>query len=192
MASEIIAPVCFFNQGEFADEGIVNPNYLAVLAIAQILKLPLDMCLRELKAFKGVEHRLERVRVLDGVEYINDSKATTVEAGRWALESIEQPIVMIVGGRDKKLDFSSLRPLLTKKVKKMILFGEAQAKLYAAFDGAVSIEQCATLAQAVGVARQVAVAGDVVALVPMCTSYDMFKNFEERGRVFKELVEKLQ
>ena len=192
VSAEIAVPVRFFNENEFAAEGITNPNHLAVLAVAQILELPLDMCLRELKAFKGVEHRLEKVRLLNGVEYINDSKATTVEAGRWALESIAQPIVMIAGGRDKNLDFTSLRPLLTKKVKKAILFGEARAKLCAAFEGAVSIEQSVTLQDAVAFARQVAVPGDVVALVPMCTSYDMFKNFEERGRVFKELVEKLQ
>ncbi len=192
VASEITVPIRFFNEKEFSDEGITNPNHLAVLAVAQILKLPLDMCLRELKTFKGVEHRLERVRVLNGVEYINDSKATTVEAGRWALESIGQPIVMIAGGRDKNLDFSLLRPVLTEKIKKVILFGEARAKLSAAFEGAVSIEQCVTLEDAVVLAQQAAVAGDVVALVPMCTSYDQFKNFEERGRAFKEIVQKLR
>lgn len=192
VAADLAVPVRFFNEKEFTHEGITNPNYLAVLAVAQILKLPLAMCLRELKSFKGVEHRLERVRILNGVEYINDSKATTVEAGRWALESIVQPIVMIAGGRDKNLDFSLLRSVVTKKVKKMILFGEARAKLCSAFDGAVSIEQCVTLADAVTLARQAAVAGDVVALVPMCTSYDQFKNFEERGKAFKEFVAKLQ
>jgi UDP-N-acetylmuramoylalanine--D-glutamate ligase len=182
----------FFNQGEFASVGITNPNHLAVLNVAKVLGLPLDICLRELKAFKGVEHRMEKVRILDGVEYINDSKATTVEAGRWALESIAQPIVMICGGRDKNLDFSVIRPLVKEKVKKMILFGEARQKLRAAFAGAVNVEECATLEDAVFYSRKAASAGDAVMLVPMCTSYDMFKNFEERGRAFKTIVQNLK
>ncbi len=181
----------FFNQGEFESQGIVNPNYLAVLSVAKILGLSLDICLRELKAFKGVEHRMERVRNLNGVEYINDSKATTVEAGRWALESISAPIIMLCGGRDKNLDFSVLRPLIAKKVKRMILFGEAREKLQAAFEGAVALEQCATLEQAVQRAQKAALPGDIVMLVPMCTSYDMFKNFEERGQAFKTIVNNL-
>ncbi len=188
----IKAHLSLFNQGEFASDGITNPNYLAALNVAKVLGLPLDVCLRELKVFKGVEHRMEKVRILDGVEYINDSKATTVEAGRWALESITQPIVMICGGRDKNLDFSILRPLVKEKVKKMILFGEARAKLRAAFDGAVKVEECATLEDAVLYSRQAASAGDAIMLVPMCTSYDMFKNFEERGRAFKTIVHNLK
>ncbi len=191
-ATGIESQICFFNQGEFSSQGIVNPNHLAVLSVAKILGLPLNICLRELENFKGVEHRMEKVRSLDGVEYINDSKATTVEAGRWALESVSKPIVMLCGGRDKNLDFSVIRPLVAKKVKKLILFGEARNKLRVAFDGAVNLEECATLEQAVSVGRQAAIAGDVLMLVPMCTSYDMFKNFEERGRAFKAIVKSLK
>jgi len=191
-AAELKSHISFFNEGEFASEGITNPNHLAVLNVAKVLGLPLDICLQEIRAFKGVEHRMEKVRMLDGVEYINDSKATTVEAGRWALESISQPIVMICGGRDKNLDFSILRPLVKEKVKKMILFGEARAKLRTAFDGFVKLEECVTLEDAVAHARKVANPGDVAMLVPMCTSYDMFKNFEERGRAFKTIVQNLK
>lgn len=191
-AAGLKSRISFFNQGEFSSEHISNPNHLAVLMVAKILGLPLDICLRELRAFKGVEHRMEKVRILDGVEYINDSKATTVEAGRWALESITNPIVMICGGRDKNLDFSVIRPLVKEKVKKMILFGEARAKLRTAFDGAVNLEECATLEDAVLHARKAANPGDVAMLVPMCTSYDMFKNFEERGRAFKTIVQNLK
>ncbi len=187
-AAGIESHICFFNQGEFSSEGVVNPNHLAVLCVAKILGLSLEVCLRELKDFKGVEHRMEHVRILNGVEYINDSKATTVEAGRWALESINQPIVMLAGGRDKNLDFFPLRPLVAQKVKKMILFGEARSKLRGAFEGAVYLEECTTLEDAVAAAQKAAIAGDAVLLVPMCTSYDSFKNFEERGRAFKQIV----
>ncbi len=191
-AAGIKSRICFFNQGEFSSAKIMNPNHLAVLAVAQILGLPEDVCLRELKNFKGVEHRMEKVRILDDIEYINDSKATTVEAGRWAIESVSKPVVMLCGGRDKNLDFSVIRPLVCRKVKKLILFGEARAKLRSVFDGVVSLEECATLEQAVYAGRSSAVAGDVVMLVPMCTSYDMFKNFEERGRAFKTIVQSLK
>ncbi len=191
-ASGLESRICFFNQGEFSSQGIINPNHLAVLCVAKILGLSLEVCLQELKNFKGVEHRMEKVRVLDGVEYINDSKATTVEAGRWALESTSQPIVMLCGGRDKNLDFAPLRALVAQKVKKMIIFGEARAKLRTAFDGAVSLEECETLEQAIAAGRQAAIAGDVVMLVPMCTSYDSFKNFEERGAAFKQIVRNLK
>ncbi len=184
--------ICFFNNGELSSVGITSPNHLAALSVAKILALPLEPCLAQLKNFQGVEHRLEKVRYLDGVEYINDSKATTVEAGRWALESVTNPIVMICGGRDKNLDFSVIRPLVTKKVRTMIVFGEARAKLRAAFDGAVVLSECVTLQDAVIRAQQAAQPGDVAMLVPMCASYDMFKNFEERGRAFKTIVQNLK
>lgn len=192
LSTQLKAQVSFFNDDASCVAEINNPNHLAALSVAQILKLPMDICHREIAVFKGVEHRMEKVRNLNGVEYINDSKATTVEAGRWALESISQPIVMLCGGRDKNLDFSVIRPLVAKKVKKMIVFGEARAKLCAAFDGAVPLSECATLEDAVNNARQVAQPGDVAMLVPMCTSYDMFKNFEERGRAFKTIVHNLK
>lgn len=191
-ASKVQSRVCFFNDGEFLTEGIVNPNHLAALAVARVLGLPFDVCLNVLKNFKGVEHRMEKVRIIDGVEYINDSKATTVEAGRWALESVSVPVVMISGGRDKNLDFSVLRPLLKQKVRTMIVYGEARAKLAAAFRDSVEVSECETLAQAVQISRRLARPGDAAMLVPMCTSYDQFKNFEERGRAFKTIVQNLK
>ncbi|MCB9772049.1 MAG: UDP-N-acetylmuramoyl-L-alanine--D-glutamate ligase [Candidatus Omnitrophica bacterium] len=192
LATQLKAHVSFFNDDEPYVAEINNPNHLAVLAVAHILRLPMNICRREIDAFKGVEHRMEKIRNLNGVEYINDSKATTVEAGRWALESISRPIVMLCGGRDKNLDFSVIRSLVAKKVKTMIVFGEARAKLREAFDGVVPLLECTTLEDAVNGARQVAQPGDVAMLVPMCTSYDMFKNFEERGHAFKTIVQNLK
>ena len=182
-------------KGRFFNEKVSlksNPNHLAALEVAKILKLPMAKCRKELAAFGGVEHRMEKVRNLDGVEYINDSKATTVEAGRWALQSLSQPVVMICGGRDKHLDYSVLRPLVKNKVKKMIVFGEAKGILREAFKKAVDVEECSTLEESVSTARRAAKSGEVVLLSPMCTSYDMFKNFEERGRSFKTIVQNLK
>jgi UDP-N-acetylmuramoylalanine--D-glutamate ligase len=134
---------------------------------------------------------MEKVRVLEGVEYINDSKATTVEAGRWALESLDKPVIWICGGRDKNLDYSVLKGLAGRKVKVMIAIGEARDKFRQTFFGHVPFEVADSLSAAVALARQRARDGDCVLLSPMCASFDMFKNFEERGTVFKSLVRNL-
>ncbi len=141
--------------------------------------------------FKGVEHRLELVRQVDGVNFINDSKATTAQAAIWALERLNAPVIMICGGRDKNIDFSVVAPFVRQKVKKMIAIGEARAKLKKTFESVVALEEYATLPDAVSRAREIAQRGDSVLLSPMCTSFDMFANYEERGRCFKELVHNL-
>ncbi len=169
----------------------VNPNFLAAGRVAQVLGVGVDVCQNVFATFPGVEHRMEKVRTIDGIDFVNDSKATTAEAGRWAIENIHQPIVMICGGRDKNIDFTVLTDLVRKKVKRMIVIGEAKAKLKKSFAACVEIEECGGMEEAVSRARMMASPGDCVLLSPMCASFDMFKNFEERGKVFKEIVKGL-
>ncbi len=168
-----------------------NPNFLAAMDAAAKFGVDVTTGLQVLREFKGVEHRLEWVRNLNGVDYINDSKATTVESGRWALQAIPQPIIMLCGGRDKHLDFSVLKEGMREKVKQMIVYGEAKQKLRNTFEDTVRVEEADSLEEAVKKAQLVASLGDTVLLCPMCTSFDMFKNYEERGKVFKEIVRQL-
>ncbi len=184
LASGMKAKVSFFS-------GQQNPNFLAAGAVAKILNIPEKCCQEVFDSFQGIEHRLEQIRTLDGIDFINDSKSTTPQAGRWALENIHQPIVMICGGRDKNTDFSVLTNLVKKKVKKMIIVGEAKGKLKESFASVVPVEECGRMEQAVSRARACSSSGDCVLLSPMCASFDMFKDFQERGRVFKEIVRSL-
>ncbi len=183
--------VRLFNQADQPGAPFKNPNQAAVAAVAGILDIDLGVCRKVFERFKGVEHRLELVRTIDGVDYINDSKATTAEAGRWAMENIEKPIIMICGGRDKHIDFSVLEDIVYKKVKKMFIVGESREKIKKSFEKIIRVELCDRLEAAVQKAKECAHPGDCVLLSPMCTSFDMFKNFEERGRNFKEIVKKL-
>jgi len=186
------AKVSFFNpEGEDANRNISNPNFLAVCEVAQVLKIPVESCTKVFDSFEGVEHRLEKVRTIDGVEYINDSKATTAEAGRWAIGNIDKPILLLCGGRDKNIDFSVLSDDIDGKVKKMFVFGESKQKIQDALGGLVQVESCVDLNDAICKAKENAQAGDCVVLSPMCASFDMFKDYEERGRKYKEIVEQL-
>lgn len=189
LAPELKAQVVFF--GPPQDRPAGNPNFWAAQAVARILGIAPAVCEAVFGAFAGVEHRLEKVRTLEGIDFINDSKATTAEAGRWAIQSIGQPVILICGGRDKNIDFSGLKGLVRQKVKGMLVLGEARSKLSGTFRGDTDIQECDGLAQAVRKAREMAQPGDCVLLSPMCASFDMFKDFEERGRVFKDLVREL-
>ncbi len=192
LALELKAKTVYFNSPDMLrDTSVRNPNQLAAWAVGKILGVTDDFCHQAFTEFKGVEHRLEWVRTLDGIHFINDSKATTAAATRWALESFDRPIIMICGGRDKHMDFSVLRKLIKAKVKKMIVIGEAHEKIKTIFADVVALEECQTLKEAVQLARRSAVFGESVVLTPMCTSFDMFSNFEERGRVFKRIVQEL-
>ena len=144
-----------------------------------------------LRVFPGLEHRLEFVREIDGVKYINDSKGTNVGAVIKSIEGFNEPILLIAGGRDKGSDFSLLRPLIQEKVKRLILIGEATEKLRRAAGDLTTTIHADSMEEAVHIARKEAVKGDVVLLSPACASFDMFKNFEDRGRIFKERVWKL-
>lgn len=190
LSSQIKSRIIYFNvTGN--DLRITNPNYLAVLEVGRILGVDEHSCRNVFQGFGGVEHRLEKVRSLNGVDFINDSKATTAEAALWALKSIDRPVVMICGGRDKNIDFSVLTKPVQQKVKKMYVIGEARQKIREVFDEFIKLEECEGLEDAVVKAKQNASKGDCVLLSPMCASFDMFADFEERGRMFKEIVNNL-
>lgn len=191
LSEEVRSQVRFFNQ----DGETRNPDHLAVLEVARIAGIPDAVALEVFKTFPGVEHRLERVRVLDGVEYINDSKSTTVESGRWALTNVPGPIILICGGHDKGMDYSVLRDLTRRTVKKMIVLTRedvARQSLHRAFEGVVPLEDHTDMAVALQSAQAQAWSGDKVLLSPMFASFDMFRNFEERGKTFKDIVNKLE
>jgi UDP-N-acetylmuramoylalanine--D-glutamate ligase len=158
--------------------------YLSGCSIAGIKKA--------LAAFPGLEHRLEFVRELGGVTYINDSKGTNVGAVLKSLEGFKEPLILIAGGKDKDSDFTLLRPLLHEKVRKVILVGAAAEKIGKAISDVVDCEMAGyDFGLAIAKARADAMPGDVVLLSPACASFDMFTDFEDRGRQFKRLVMEL-
>jgi UDP-N-acetylmuramoylalanine--D-glutamate ligase len=150
-----------------------------------------DAVRRVLREFPGLEHALEIVRERRGVRFVNDSKGTNVDATLKALESIEQPIWLIAGGRDKGGDFSRLAPAIRQRVKRLILIGEAAPLIANAVQGYQPVERVSTLRDAVELAAAGAVAGEVVLLSPACASFDMFADYQDRGRQFKALVQSL-
>jgi len=174
---------------EIALPGIHNlSNTLAATAAALVAGIPVEAVAATLKNFTGLEHRLEFVREFNGVKYVNDSKATNLESMRAGLNSFQQPLVVIAGGRAKEDDFRRIQKTISKKVKKMILIGEAADKISGDLQNGVPATKAATLKEAVKEARTSAGEGDVVLLCPGCSSFDMFEDFEDRGRQFKELV----
>lgn len=167
-------------------------NAMAAILAAQNAGVPKDAILQVLRTFQGVEHRLEFVRELDGVKFINDSKATTVESLYYALQSFEQPIILIAGGKDKGSDFTRLNDSIKQKVKMMVLIGKATGKMEKAWQGLKPIIKAKTLREAVEQAFCQAEPGEVVLLSPACASFDMFNDFEDRGRQFKQIVNELK
>jgi UDP-N-acetylmuramoylalanine--D-glutamate ligase len=146
-----------------------------------------------LKNFGGLEHRLEMVAEIAGVRYVNDSKGTNVGATVKSLESFPgRRVILIAGGQDKGADFGPLIPAVTERVKATILIGQAREKLHATLGGIGPTHEAASLDAAVEVGARLAAPGDVVLLSPACASYDMFRDFEERGRVFKAVVNRLR
>jgi len=140
------------------------------------------------KSFAGVEHRLEFVAEARGVRYYNDSKATNVDATLKALDSFPGRILIILGGKDKGSDYRVLQQPLREKAILALLIGSAAEKIESQIHGSVAMERAGTLDRAVELAAQAARPGDVVLLAPACASFDQFENYEQRGRVFKELV----
>lgn len=166
-------------------------NALSVLAVAKILNLPNKKIKSAFSSFKGVEHRIEFVRKLDGVEYYNDSKATNVDSVWYALRSFDKPIYLILGGKDKGNNYDQIRELVIQKVKKIYAVGSSANKIYDYFKDLVPTEYKQTLESCVEAARKEAKADSVVLLSPACASFDMFDNYEHRGNVFKAAVNKL-
>jgi UDP-N-acetylmuramoylalanine--D-glutamate ligase len=144
-----------------------------------------------LRNFKGVEHRLEFVREHNGVRYYNDSKATNVDAVRYAIQAFSGPIILILGGRDKGNDYSVIQELVQKHVKTILAIGESAQKVEGAFHGIVSIRRANSMEEAVRTASKLGEPGDIVLLSPACASFDWFVNYEHRGKVFKDLVNHL-
>jgi UDP-N-acetylmuramoylalanine--D-glutamate ligase len=163
-------------------------NMLAALAVADLYKIPREAAIEALCVYKPLPHRLEKVAEIDGVTFLNDSKATNVDALEKALLAMRSPVVLLAGGKDKGLNFDGLRPLLHEKVKAVVLIGQMTEKFFAAWNTAVPCVRATTLADAVEQTRKLATRGDVVLFSPGCSSYDMFKNFEDRGDQFRALV----
>ena len=173
--------------------GIHNQeNVMAAVLVGHLFFLPPEQIRESIQGFEGLEHRLEKVTTLEGVDFFNDSKATNVEASLKSLLSFSRPVIMIAGGRDKGGDFSRLKEPVQQRVKKLILIGEAADKLAAALKGTASINNASSLEEAVDMSFTEAAPGDVVLLAPACTSFDMFQNFEERGKVYKDSVFQLK
>jgi UDP-N-acetylmuramoylalanine--D-glutamate ligase len=166
-------------------------NVMAAALMCRRLGVPLPAIRRSVRSFHGLEHRLEKVLTLKGVTFVNDSKATTVDATIKALESFKSKIVVILGGKDKGADFSLLRKPMRGRVKKAILIGQAKDKIRAALEGWAALEDAPSLREAVRVGFESARRGEIVLLAPACASFDMFKNFEDRGRAFKREVRRL-
>ena len=166
-------------------------NSMAVISAAKVFNLDNEGIIKGLQTFESVEHRLELVRQIDGVKYINDSKATNVDSVWYALKSFDEPILLILGGQDKGNGYEQIKPLVLQKVKKIYAIGSSAEKVYNFFHHDVKVEIEKTMQDAVKSSSKEAKSGDVVLLSPACASFDMFNNYEHRGKVFKEAVNNL-
>lgn len=178
---------------ELALEGKHNlKNAMAATAVAQLMKVRKQTIRESLSNFQGAEHRLEKVLKIQNVQYINDSKATNVNATFFALDSMTGPTVWIVGGVDKGNDYDELMPLVREKVKGIICLGVDNQKLFNAFNNVVDVMiETTSMTEAVKIAQRIAEKGDTVLLSPCCASFDLFENYEDRGRQFKNAVHNL-
>lgn len=169
-------------------------NILCAVAVAVIAGVKVESIQETLKAFTGVRHRIEEVAVVNGVLYVNDSKATNPESAIKALESFNEPVVLIAGGRSKGSSFEEFAGFIKEKVKGLVLVGEAREEIKKAVmdAGFTNIYEVDDFNTAVATARQLAEAGDVVLLSPACASWDMFKSYEQRGDLFCQLVQAMQ
>ena len=175
---------------ELALEGKHNiKNAMAATAVAQLLNIRKQTIRESLTNFQGVEHRLEKVLKIQGVQYINDSKATNVNSVFYALDSMTTPTVWIVGGVDKGNDYDELMPLVREKVKAIVCLGVDNTKISNAFNNVVDIMvETTSMAEAVQIAQRLAEKGDSVLLSPACASFDLFENYEDRGKQFKQAI----
>jgi len=184
----------FFN--EYKDfvsrHKILNEDFLAAMSAASIMGADEAKMLEVLKNFKGIEHRLEHVANINGVDFVNDSKATTISSVEWALKSLEENIILIAGGKYKGGDFGLLKSLVEKKVDCIISIGEARPQIKSGLDGVKPIFEAESFSEAVAEGFKRARKGGRVLLSPGCSSFDMFKNYEERGKIFKELVDEIR
>ena len=178
---------------DFALKGKHNQyNTMAASVAGATMDIRKEKIREAVETFENLEHRMEMVATVRGVEFINDSKATNVNSTWFALESMTRPTLLILGGIDKGNDYSLLEDLVKEKVKVIVCMGVDNSKIHAAFDGKVStIVDTASAEEAVNVSYRLATVGDVVLLSPACASFDLFKNYEDRGKQFKEAVRNL-
>lgn len=186
-----IAPLPFplINGAEITIKGVHNlENAMAASAMALLANCPPGAVIESLREFPGLEHRLEFVHELNGVKYVNDSKGTNIGAVVKSIESFHEPLILIAGGRDKAGDFSVLRDLVSEKVKALVLIGEAAEQIKKALGDVTDTVIAKDLREAVEISGAKAERGDAVLLSPACASFDMFRDFEDRGRQFKKIV----
>ncbi|MGA2316922.1 MAG: UDP-N-acetylmuramoyl-L-alanine--D-glutamate ligase [Thermodesulfobacteriota bacterium] len=173
-------------------KGVHNvENMMAALTTARIFGCSKKAIQAVLNRFEGLEHRLEFIREIEGVRFYNDSKGTNVGSVVKSLQSFSEPVILIAGGKDKNGDLSPLEELIQKRVKHLILIGEAKERMNRELGGLTDTVMAKTMEEAVLLAHQKAKAGEVVLLSPACSSFDMFKDYKERGKVFKESVFRL-
>ncbi len=163
-------------------------NLMAAIGVSKICGCSKEAVQKVIDEFQGLEHRLELVREINGVKYFNDSKGTNVGSVVKSLMSFQEPVVLIAGGKDKGGDYGPLRDLMAQRVRGMVLIGEAQDRIFAALGDLTETVKVNTLEDAVKWAASRAQAGDIVLLSPACSSYDMFENYQERGKRFKAIV----
>jgi UDP-N-acetylmuramoylalanine--D-glutamate ligase len=167
-------------------------NVLAACVASHLAGAPLDAIASGVKTFRAVEHRLEFVAEIEGVQFYNDSKATNVDAALKAVEAFPGPLIVILGGKDKGSPYAPLQEPLRQRARMALLIGAASEKIASDLSGSVALEHTGALERAVNIAMEHAKPGDVVLLAPACSSFDQFENYEQRGRVFKDLVAQLQ
>lgn len=167
-------------------------NSMAAAITGKIMQIDNDSIRHSLSSFQGVEHRMEKVMSVGGVLYINDSKGTNVNSTWYALESVNTPIILILGGTDKGNDYTPIADLVREKVRHIVCLGVDNKKIHDFFEGMVdSITDTLSAEECVRKCAELAVPGDTVLLSPCCASFDLFKNYEDRGRQFKEAVRRL-
>ncbi|MBN1144260.1 MAG: UDP-N-acetylmuramoyl-L-alanine--D-glutamate ligase [Bacteroidales bacterium] len=193
MKIEVDDDVFEMSLAELALKGKHNTyNSMAAGIAGSVLKIRKPIIRESLMDFAGVEHRLERFIKVHGIEFINDSKATNVNSTWYALESMATPVIWIAGGTDKGNDYSELTDLVKQKVKALVCLGVDNSKLHKAFDGIIpEIADADSMKDAVQAAYKLGKTGDVVLLSPCCASFDLFENYEDRGRQFKKYVREL-
>jgi UDP-N-acetylmuramoylalanine--D-glutamate ligase len=172
--------------------GHLAGDLLVAAVAARLLGAPAEAIASAVRGFRGVEHVLEHVATIDRVAYYNDSKATNVEAARRSLDSFVAPVILIMGGRYKGGEFADLAPALAAHGRGVLAIGEAQERVAAALGSTLPVERCDSLRKALERARALAAPGDVVLLAPACSSFDMFTDYAERGRAFKDEVRRLE
>lgn len=174
-------------------KGLHNVENVIVCGLAgSIAGVGPESIRNSVRKFSGLSHRFETVATIDGVEYIDDSKGTTVDSTYRALESCRSPVILIAGGKDKNSDYTVIRELVKNKVKHLVLIGEARKRIKESLGTVVETKEAATLQDAVSLARSLAKKDYLVLLSPMCSSFDMFKDYKERGEIFKKSVLELK